>query len=154
MDQIVAATYGDRVRTRVCGLCWQGDEILLVKHSGLNNAGFWAPPGGGLEFGETVQEALIREFLEETGLAIEVGRFLFACEVIKTPLHAIELFFQTSIKGGILKKGSDPEIDIIEEVRFAGMEFLKSLSAEQLHGIFTIASTREDFEQLNGFYRI
>jgi 8-oxo-dGTP diphosphatase len=101
MDQEITALYGKKVRVRVCGLCWEDNKLLLVNHRSLKPVNFWAPPGGGLEFGEKVENALKREFGEETGLEIAVTRFAFGCEYIQDPLHAIELFFH-------VKRSADP----------------------------------------------
>lgn len=50
------------------------NEVLLIKRSKdlENEAGKWARPGGKLEFGETVEEAVIREMKEELGIVVEV----------------------------------------------------------------------------------
>ena len=74
----IAATFGNQIRVRVCGILINQEGILLVNHSGLNESGdWWTPPGGGLIFGESLEEALIREFKEETGLVISVAEQLF-----------------------------------------------------------------------------
>lgn len=58
----------------------ESDEILLVKH---NHAG-WAFPGGQVEAGENLIEALQREILEETGIEAEVGEvFCISSNVAK-----------------------------------------------------------------------
>ena len=50
----------------------------MVHHTALGKDGsLWAPPGGGMEYGESAHAALKREFMEETHLEIEVERFLF-----------------------------------------------------------------------------
>jgi 8-oxo-dGTP diphosphatase len=113
----IAEIYGNKVRIRVCGLCWQDDSLLLVMHR-MTSGNFWGPPGGGVEFGELLENALKREILEETGLQVDIGKFLFGCEFIKHPLHAVELFFEVKKTGGMLKKGDDPEFQIIEKVQF------------------------------------
>ena len=89
--QEVVDIFGNKLRVRVCGIFIQDDKILLVNHKGLTQTGnFWAPPGGGIHFGEPARESLAREFLEETGLKIKVGKFLFINEYISKPLHTIE----------------------------------------------------------------
>jgi len=56
----------------------RGGKVLLVKHRKL---GLWLPVGGHIEKGETPEEALRREALEESGLEIEVlGGPAFECE--------------------------------------------------------------------------
>ena len=76
MSPEIAEIYGNRVRIRVCGLCWQDDSLLLIKH-GMGPGGFWAPPGGGVELNEPLEVTLRREFLEETGLDVIPGKFIF-----------------------------------------------------------------------------
>jgi len=54
------------------------DEILLVKRSlsSRHEPGTWSRPGGKIEFGETIESALAREILEETGIQIQAIEFL------------------------------------------------------------------------------
>ncbi len=48
---------------------------------GLGPEGYiWSPPGGGVEFKENVEKALIREFREETHTTIAIDEFLFVNE--------------------------------------------------------------------------
>jgi 8-oxo-dGTP diphosphatase len=139
-EQEIHKLFGNRLRIRVCGILIRGDEILVVGHRGLGSKGyFWAPPGGGMEFGSSAEENLIREFSEETGLEIKVKRFLFVQEVLAQPLHALELFFEVEQSGGSLITGQDPEMQqdrqIIDRVCFRNLEALKQDKAAQLHQI-------------------
>jgi 8-oxo-dGTP diphosphatase len=47
--------------------------VLLVKRAHEPLKGEWSLPGGGVEIGETLDDALRRELFEETGLTVEVG---------------------------------------------------------------------------------
>ena len=154
MDSEFSKIYGSRLRIRVCGLCWDGDRLLLVNHKTLSNANFWAPPGGGIEFGESLEVALKREFREETGLEIDGLRFAFGTEFIRDPLHAIELFFSVKRTGGDLIRGYDPELQIIQDVKFISEAERGKISPDELHGIFQIAGTPNGLSALSGFYTI
>lgn len=52
------------------------NQILLGKRKNAHGASSWAPPGGHLEFGESLEECAIREVLEETDLVIETPTFI------------------------------------------------------------------------------
>lgn len=149
-------TYGNRLRVRVCGILIENNQILLVKHKSNTLSGvFWAPPGGGLEFGETTEDALKREFLEETRLEIEVGDFLCVNEYLKAPLHGIELFFYVTKIGGKLQKGLDPELEldnqIIEEIKFVSLADLSNdYKSESYHSILDDITNKKKFFYRNG----
>ena len=46
----------------------RGGEGLLVRRANPPDAGLWGFPGGKIETGETIQQAALRELLEETGV--------------------------------------------------------------------------------------
>ncbi len=158
MDKTVQKIYGHRVRTRVSGLCWEGNNLLLINHRGLYPHDFWAPPGGGLEFGHSAETNLMREFKEETGLVIQVGQFRFAYEFILPPLHAIELFFDVSVSEGGLRIGTDPEMgeneQIIKELKYMSEIEIKAIPERHKHGLFKFAKTAENIRELKGYLRI
>jgi 8-oxo-dGTP diphosphatase len=59
-----------RTRVGVGVLIVRGGAVLLGVRRGSHGAGSWAPPGGHLEFGESVEACARREAAEETGLAL------------------------------------------------------------------------------------
>jgi 8-oxo-dGTP diphosphatase len=61
-------------RTVTAIIPFPNKKILLVKRGTVPFRGYWALPGGRVEKEETIQEAVIREVKEETGLEVEIIR--------------------------------------------------------------------------------
>jgi 8-oxo-dGTP diphosphatase len=158
IESEIIEKYGNRVRIRISGLCWQNDHLLMVNHKHLTKGDFWAPPGGGLQFGESAQGALTREFQEETSVMVKAGKLQFTCEFIKPPLHAIELFFEVDSEKGKPRVGTDPESraanQLISDVRYLDFNTIMSIPTGERHGIFRLVKSADDLKKLSGFYRI
>lgn len=158
LDEKISETYGEKLRVRVCGICLHENKILLVHHKSLGKTGsLWAPPGGGMEYGESAEEALKREFIEETGLTIEIERFLFVHEYLDRPLHGIELFFLVNTVRGVLVTGHDPEMSkkdqIITSVGFYDLEGIKLEKKESLHYVLQHCSSINALINLKGYFK-
>ncbi|GAB4109010.1 MAG: NUDIX hydrolase [Thermoflexibacter sp.] len=135
-----------KVRVRVCGVCFHQNKILLVKQISLPHVPYlWIPPGGGVEYGETLQEALKREFLEETTLEVEVGNLLFVQQFIQAPLHAIEFFFEVKIVRGEIKEAYYPQNEpYLAEVRWFNFEELAEIPViNKVHFLNQLSSIEE-----------
>jgi 8-oxo-dGTP diphosphatase len=85
-------------------------RLLLIRRGHEPGAGLWSLPGGRVEPGETDQQAVIREVLEETGLAVDCGRLLGRAELPGADGSVIDvgdyLAFAT---GGQLAAGDDAD---------------------------------------------
>ncbi|MDB4897459.1 MAG: MutT-like protein [Firmicutes bacterium] len=90
-----------------------GDRILLVQRGRPPFQGYWGLPGGGMELGETVEEAIVREVAEETGLQVTVSRFLGYANAIdrdeadKVRYHYVILYFEVQGVDGVLRAADD-----------------------------------------------
>ncbi|MBR6807585.1 MAG: NUDIX hydrolase [Clostridia bacterium] len=60
----------------VAGVVVKEGKVLLARHTYGGGAGMLIIPGGFVEFGESPQDALKREFLEETGISVEPRRII------------------------------------------------------------------------------
>lgn len=112
------------MRIRVTGICVEDDQILLL-HQNSDGPRTWQLPGGKVEDGETLAEALVREMREETGLDIEVGRLLYLCD--HTPAHVAHITFEVSRVGGTLGDIAGTDTQPIRSVQFVKLADLPGL---------------------------
>jgi ADP-ribose pyrophosphatase YjhB (NUDIX family) len=103
------ATKATRLRTAVSAMLLDGGGRILLQRRSDN--GRWGLPGGGVEVGEDVRAAIVREVWEETGLRVEVVRLIGVYsdptfQVVRYPdgnvVHYVSLFFLCRILGGDL----------------------------------------------------
>ena len=64
----------DTVRPGACAIIFDDDGKVLLERRSDN--GFWGLPGGAVEVGESVEQAVKREVMEETALLVEVKRLV------------------------------------------------------------------------------
>ena len=83
--------------------------LLLVRRGKPPQQGRWSIPGGRVEPGEKLQDAVIREVAEETGLAVQVDRFVGWVERIGGGFHFVILDFAAHVTGGALGAGDDAD---------------------------------------------
>src|SRR5699024_787125 len=103
--------FSGRLRLRACGLLVEKERLLAVRlRSPVSGQMIWMPPGGEVQFGEGLKEALKREFIEETKTRVEVRGLLHVEEFIEEKFHAVECYFEVSRTAGEPELGSDPEL--------------------------------------------
>lgn len=104
------------------------DKVVLVKRKNPPYKGWWALPGGIVEYGETVEEAVKREVKEETGLEVEIEKLV---NVYSDPNrdprgHFISICFLCRRVGGTLEAATDAaEVSVfpLKEVRNLKLAF-------------------------------
>ena len=82
-------------------------RVLLVERARPPSVGMWTVPGGRLERGETLAQAVAREVREETGLIVEVGLLACVVERMADDYHFVILDYHAHVIGGSLQAGSD-----------------------------------------------
>ena len=60
----------------VAGVCIKDGKVLLARHTYGAGKGMLIIPGGYVDFGETPEETLVREYDEETGVTVKAGRLI------------------------------------------------------------------------------
>jgi 8-oxo-dGTP diphosphatase len=90
-----------------------GNRVLLIERAQEPQKGSWSLPGGAVETGERLEEAVRREVLEETGLAVEPVSIVEVFERIipdqegRTEYHYVLIDYLCRVTGGELKAASD-----------------------------------------------
>jgi len=124
-----------RVGTRV--VIFNRDNEILVEHCLTPETNYYYLPGGGVLFHEKIEDCLVREVKEETGLDIKAERLLWVRDFIEgfPNLHGIEIFFLATITGGKFKPVHDTEplefsfmnVEKLERIRFYPTSFIAKL---------------------------
>ncbi len=92
---------------------------ILVSHEHYQGLSFTKLPGGGLEFGEGMREALHREFMEELGIEVRVGEHIyttdfFIASAFNPEVQLISVYFRVHWAAGNPEGPSDlPELQAL-----------------------------------------
>jgi 8-oxo-dGTP diphosphatase len=106
-------------------------RLLLIRRGHEPGKGLWSLPGGRVETGETDEEAVSREILEETGLSVCPGRLVGRVE--RPALAGVyEIFdYACEVVGGTLRPGHDADDGAwVGPSAFAGLVARGQLVAE------------------------
>ena len=121
---------------RVCvgAVVVRNEELLLIRRGHAPGEGQWSVPGGRVEAGEMLAEAVVRELAEETGLEGICGPLIGWVERIEDEHHYVILDFEvTLLEGGAGSAGSDAdEVAWVPLGDVADLELVDGL-AEFLH---------------------
>lgn len=96
--------------------------LLLVKRAQEPAKGKWTLPGGRLEAGEYLQDAVRREVLEETGIEVTVDRLLGIFEVVGDP-HYVILDYLCNASDEVEPRAADD----VDEARWVPLDEVSSL---------------------------
>lgn len=98
-------------RPQVCvgAVTRQAGHLLLIQRATEPGAGRWSLPGGRVEYGETMAEAVVREVREETGIEVVCGALVGWVERISAGDHhfVIADFDATPVGAGDPRPGDD-----------------------------------------------
>jgi 8-oxo-dGTP diphosphatase len=100
-------------RLGVGGVVIHAGKVALVQRANPPFAGEWTIPGGRVEAGETIAQAVERELLEETGLVVRAGELIYHFEHIEHDdqgqlrYHYVVVDLLAELIGGELRAASD-----------------------------------------------
>ncbi|WP_226669651.1 NUDIX hydrolase [Metabacillus litoralis] len=106
------------------------NKVLMVNNKG----GGWSLPGGAVEPGETLEQAVIREVKEETSLTIEAGDIIAVNEAffIEKGHHALFITFKATVIEGEI---SIIDSDEISEIEWVDIQRANELMPYHPHGV-------------------
>ena len=96
----------NRPKVGVGVLIFKDNKILLGKRKGSHDSESWSPPGGHLEFMESLEKCAVREVKEETGVQVKNPKFFALTNDIfeRDEKHYITIFMIAELDAG------DPKI--------------------------------------------
>ena len=129
----------------VTAVVFRGSEVLLVRRGNEPSVGKLGIPGGVLELGETVEEAVVREVEEETGIRVKPVRVLDVLDSIVRDdeggirFHYVLLEFLCEPLGGELRASSD-----VSDALWAPLDRLEELDVMPRTRAFIDRVAREE----------
>lgn len=115
-----------RFNVRVYGILEWEEQVLLI-HEKIGDFHFTKFPGGGLELGEGLADGLIREFMEEAGLPVEINRHIYTTDFFQQSMfHSTDQLIAVYFKVNALADPGKIRLDefeienegMIEQLRF------------------------------------
>jgi 8-oxo-dGTP diphosphatase len=109
----VSREYPARPLVGAGALIFRDGKLLLVKRGAQPGFGKWSVPGGLVELGESVKDAMVREVKEEVGFDVEVVKLTDVADTItldrngRVQYHFVVVNFLARIVGGELKTATD-----------------------------------------------
>ncbi len=125
---------------RCRGLVFDGDSLLLVRFNPPDEGDHGPVPGGGSDPGESLNDCLIREMREETGLIVKPGAFRYLCHVVIGNRVQTHVYFEATAAGGSLDDLSGltkEESEWFIERRFVGRDEALEIPVFPSHGVWT-----------------
>jgi ADP-ribose pyrophosphatase YjhB (NUDIX family) len=114
------------VQVRVTGVLIEEGQILILKQA-VSKERAWSLPGGRVEKGESLEESMIREMEEETGLKTRIVKLLYLCEKPEEDPPLLHItFLLERVSGDIRLPSNELDVNRISDVRMVPLDELTS----------------------------
>ena len=128
-------------RVGVGGVAVLDDRVVLIQRGKPPLEGRWSIPGGTVELGETLEQALVREMWEETALRVRPGRLLLLFDRIlrreqQVTYHYVIADYWCEVLGGTPAAGSDArELALVSEDALTRYDLVPGVLEVVLQGL-------------------
>jgi 8-oxo-dGTP diphosphatase len=147
----VKRLYPDQPVVGVGGIVVNGGKIVLIKRGNEPSRGKWTIPGGLVELGENLEEAVIRETNEETTLDVDCPCLIDVVDNVdldekgRVKYHYVIIDYLVHIKSGTIKAASDAS-----ELRWVSFDEVESYDLTTSFRLF-FRRNREKLVKANSY---
>jgi len=124
---------------RVYGILINENNEVLISDESTENVSFTKFPGGGLEYGEGLIDALKREYMEETGMEIEVIKHIYTTDFYEkssfNESQIISIYYQVRAKSEINLNIKTKSFDFTEKSIEGKLQAFRLIPLKQLQEI-------------------
>ena len=113
------------IKTRASALIFVNGKLVITKHNAPDCGIYYLLPGGGIELGESPEDAIKREVKEECGIEVEVKRLVYFKSGYTDKDNYLDLIFLCNKLGGEIKV-SDSE-ENVKAVELVSIKKLKEI---------------------------
>ena len=152
----------EKIDVRPATITIYKNEVLVV-NSIYGNEKYYLFPGGGINFGETIEEATIRETFEETGIKVKIIKLVYINEYINSKdksKRVLNIFFlaepigETKIKpmtndNGKIKRAEWIKIEDLKKIDLKPEIIKKRLPKDIRNGFFSAITLSVDYQNKN-----
>lgn len=124
--------YPERPIIGVGGIIFHDNSVLLVKRAQAPGIGKWSLPGGAVELGETLVDALNREIYEEVSIKIEIRGFVRLLDrILYDRENRIQFHYVIADYWGRLVSGRPKAASDISDARFVGIDQAQKMGIDK-----------------------
>jgi 8-oxo-dGTP diphosphatase len=138
--------YPERPIVAVGGIIFHEDTVLLVKRNREPAMGQWSLPGGAVELGESLEEALKREIHEEVSIKIGIGGLVKLVErVVHDQKRRVRFHYVIADYWGWKVSGQPHAASDISDARFVTLKEARKLGIhKEVEGTIVMAMKMKD----------
>jgi len=121
---------------RVYGILIDDQNQVLISDERTENVSFTKFPGGGLEYGEGLIDALKREYMEETGMEIAVGKHIYTTDFFEkssfNESQILSIYYQVTCKTPLELNIRKEVFDFTEKSREGKLQAFRLVHIDEL----------------------